>query len=77
MPMLEKFCTNDNTSGLFCRSGIDDFNKSRPIKRKANPKINSPVDFRLLFDENISGIAIPIKGMDSALIENFPNRKRN
>lgn len=71
--MSEKFCTKANTSGLLCKSGIEDFNKSSPIKRKAKPKINSPIDFLLLLDEKISGIAIPINGIERTLIENFPN----
>ena len=73
IPISVKFCTKDNTSGLFCRSGMAPFKKSSPIKRKANPKMNSPSDLFLLFDENISGRAIPINGMDKVLIENFPN----
>lgn len=74
-PISEKFCTKDSTSGLFCKSGIDSFRKSKPIKRKAKPKMNSPIDFRLLFEEKISGNPIPSSGMESMLMENFPNPK--
>ncbi|MPM68898.1 hypothetical protein SDC9_115833 [bioreactor metagenome] len=38
--------------------------------------MNSPVDLFLLFDEKIKGRAIPINGMDKALMENFPNPNR-
>ena len=38
--------------------------------------MNSPMDLFLLLDEKISGIAIPISGMDKALMENFPNPNR-
>ncbi len=76
-PKLAKSLTNASTSGLFCKSGIESFRKSSPINKKANPKINSPKDLRLLFAENMRGSPTPSNGMDMMLMENLPKPNKD
>ena len=61
-------------SGLAFRSGALFFKKESPIKRKEKPKINSPIDLRLLLLEKISGRAKARRGRAKADISTLnPN----
>lgn len=56
-----------NASGLPLISGTDSFKNCNPIKRIANPIINSPHDFLILFLEKKSGKLNPINGRERKL----------
>ena len=61
-------------SGFFCKSGALDCRKESPMKRKENPKINSPTDLRLLFCEKSNGMPKASKGKAKAAISTLkPN----
>ena len=74
-PISVNCCKKESMSGLLCRFGTLSFRNAIPIKRRANPIMNSPKDFLLLLEEKIKGRDKPIRGKAAILMSNLNPKK--